>query len=190
MIWSDTTFRRHGAAIFAPYEPEQIRTFDGVKVKSYGQSSAGYDIRASSSWRIVRPDLSPFHVVDLRDPASVEAAFIAVEGAYIDIPPHGIVYAKSLEYITMPRSVAGLAIGKSTDARSGGNVYITPLEPGWHGHLVIEIVNNLPCYRRFYAGEGIAQIQMQCLDDEPRTAYNDRPSAYQGQTEVLLGRLV
>jgi dCTP deaminase len=189
MIWSDVTFFERGPSLFSPYEPKQLRTWNGKKVKSFGQSTAGYDIRSSSSWRIVRPDLSPFHVVDLQDPQSVEAAFIAVDAEYIDIAPHSIVYAQSLEYITMPRDASGLAIGKSTDARSGGNVYITLLEPGWEGYLVIEIVNNLPCYRRFYAGEGIAQIQMQYLDNAPAVAYSDRPSAYQGQRDVMLGRL-
>jgi dCTP deaminase len=188
MIWSDTTLRNHGPRIFEPYSPDQIRRLeDGTPIKSRGQSSAGYDIATSNRWRLPNPLFEGR--VDLRQPWTLSEAFQRQDASVIVLPPHGICFAESAEYITMPVDVLGLAIGKSTDARRGINVYITPLEPGWCGHLVIEIVNHSPFQQVLRAGEGIAQILFMELDAAPAVDYGSRESAYQGQTGVRGARL-
>lgn len=186
MIWTDKTFRRYGPGIFTPYLPEQVRQHAGLPCKSYGQSSCGYDIRCSGKWSL---PVRESRIVDLRDLESVRSAWQDVECGFIAMPPHGIALAESLEHIAMPRNAMALAIGKSSDARRGVAVYITPLEPAWAGHLVIEIVNHSPHTQILRAGEGIAQLVFFWLDGTVQIAYDERESAYQGQSGVTLARL-
>lgn len=191
MIWSDVTFHQFGPAVFTPYLPNQVRALeDGTPIKSRGQSSAGYDITTSNRWRVPNELLPAEHVIDLRFPASVERAFVRVDTTALVLPPHGVCFVESLEHITMPADVLALAVGKSTDARRGINVYVTPLEPAWRGHLVIEIVNTAPFHQVLRAGEGIAQLVFMVTDWTPETTYDERPSAYQDQSGVASARLV
>ncbi len=191
MIWSDTTFHTRGASVFAPYHPTQIRRFpDGSPCKSHGQSSAGYDIACSDRWRLPALHLAGTHVIDLTDPQSVEQAFLRTNGEAIVLDPHGVCFVESAEYITMPPDALALAIGKSTDARRGIQVYITPLEPGWEGYLVIEIFNASPFRQVLRANEGIAQLLFYDIDTPPAVTYAQRPNVYQGQHGVASARLV
>lgn len=189
MIWSDSRFHREGPAIFSPYSPEQIRQIEGQAVKSFGQSSAGYDVRAGTKWRIPSR-LRSSHVVDLREPQSVEAAMECHEGSKLIMPPGSVALCEIMEHITMPLTAMAVAWGKSTDQRRFVNVTVSPLEPGWRGMLVIEIRNDSPFHQVIWAGEGIAQLVFLDLDHAPIVGYGDRPSLYQDQSGVMGARLV
>jgi dCTP deaminase len=163
-----------------PFVDHQIR--DGVI--SYGLSSYGYDIRVADDFKvftnvytaIVDPkDFDPLSFVDLKEKVCT-------------IPPNSFALARSVEYFRMPQNVMGIVIGKSTYARVGIIVNITPLEAGWEGILTIEISNTTPLPARIYANEGIAQILF--FEAEPcRVSYADRKGKYQAQQGITLPRL-
>ncbi len=152
---------------------------------SYGLSSYGYDIRVSDEFKI----FTNIHttVVDPKkfDPKS----FVDFKGDFCTIPPNSFALARSVEYFRIPRNVLGLCIGKSTYARCGIVVNITPLEAEWEGHLTIEISNTTPLPARIYANEGIAQLIFFEADEVCEVSYADRKGKYQAQRGVTLPRI-
>ena len=154
-------------------------------VISYGLSSMGYDIRVTDEYKV----FTNVHqaVVDPKnfDPNS----FVDLKGAACVIPPNSFALARSVEYFRMPRSVLGFCLGKSSYARCGIVVNITPLEPGWEGHLTIEISNTTPLPARIYSFEGIAQVLFFEAGSIPETTYADRKGKYQGQQGITLPRV-
>lgn len=152
---------------------------------SYGLSSYGYDIRVSDEFKI----FTNIHttVVDPKkfDPKS----FVDFKGDFCTIPPNSFALARSVEYFRIPRKVLGLCIGKSTYARCGIVVNITPLEAEWEGHLTIEISNTTPLPARIYANEGIAQLIFFEADEVCEVSYADRKGKYQAQRGVTLPRI-
>jgi dCTP deaminase len=153
-------------------------------VISYGLSSYGYDIRLADEFKIFTNVFNA--LVDPKD--FDEKSFIDYRGDYVIIPPNSFVLGRSVEYIRMPSDVLGICIGKSTYARCGIIVNITPLEPGWQGYLVIEISNSTPLPVKVYANEGIAQIIF--IQGEPcEVTYASRKGKYQNQTEILTARV-
>lgn len=152
---------------------------------SYGLSSYGYDIRVSDEFKIFTNINTT--VVDPKnfDPKS----FVDFKGDFCTIPPNSFALARSVEYFRIPRKVLGLCIGKSTYARCGIVVNITPLEAEWEGHLTIEISNTTPLPARIYANEGIAQLIFFESDEVCEVSYADRKGKYQAQRGVTLPRI-
>ena len=164
-----------------PFEERLKR--DGVI--SYGLSSMGYDIRVTDEFKVFT-NLKQA-VVDPKafDPNS----FIDFKGPVCTIPPNSFTLARSVEYFRMPRSVLGICLGKSSYARCGIVVNITPLEPGWEGHLTIEISNTTPLPARIYSFEGIAQVLFFESGSLPEVSYADRKGKYQGQRGITLPKV-
>ena len=164
-----------------PFEESLKR--DGVI--SYVLSSMGYDIRVTDEYKIFTNVKQA--VVDPKqfNPDS----FIDFKGATCVIPPNSFTLARSVEYFRMPRSVLGICLGKSSYARCGIVVNITPLEPGWEGHLTIEISNTTPLPARIYSFEGIAQVLFFESGSLPEVSYADRKGKYQGQRGITLPKV-
>jgi len=177
--WIEEMAARHG--MIEPFVPELIR--DGVV--SYGLSSYGYDIRIADEFKIFTEVWST--IVDPKnfDPKS----FVDFSGPYCIIPPNSFCLARSVEYFRIPRDVIGICLGKSTYARCGIVVNITPLEPEWEGHLTIEISNTTPLPAKIYSNEGIAQVIFIEATEITRCSYRDRGGKYQAQKGVVAPRI-
>jgi len=164
-----------------PFEPGQVR--EGVI--SYGVSSFGYDIRVAPEFKV----FTNVHNVVV-DPKKFDArSFVDVAEDTCLIPPNSFALARTTEYFRIPRDTLVLCVGKSTYARCGIIVNVTPLEPTWEGYLTLEISNTTPLPAKIYANEGIAQLIFFQSDEEPETAYADRKGKYQHQKGVTLPRL-
>ena len=190
-IKSDRWIRRmaqeHG--MLEPFEPGQVRFadnggVDGNRIVSYGTSSYGYDVRCSREFKVFTNINST--IVDPKhfDPKS----FVDVVADECIIPPNSFALARTVEYFRIPRDTLVVCLGKSTYARCGIIVNVTPLEPEWEGHVTLEFSNTTPLPARIYANEGVAQMLFfqADADDICETSYKDRGGKYQGQTGVTL----
>ncbi len=164
-----------------PFEPDQVR--EGVI--SYGVSSFGYDIRVAPEFKV----FTNVHNVVVDPKEFDDRSFVDVTTDTCLIPPNSFALARTTEYFRIPRDTLVLCVGKSTYARCGIIVNVTPLEPTWEGYLTLEISNTTPLPAKIYANEGIAQLLFFQSDQEPETAYADRKGKYQKQTGVTLPRL-
>lgn len=164
-----------------PFEEGQVR--DGVI--SYGVSSYGYDIRVADEFKIFTNVYSA--VVDPKhfDPRSM----VDFKGEVCTIPPNSFALARTVEYFRIPRKVLTICVGKSTYARCGIIVNVTPFEPEWEGFVTLEISNTTPLPARIYANEGIAQVLFFEADEECRQSYADKKGKYQEQRAIVLPRL-
>ena len=154
-------------------------------VISYGLSSYGYDARVAPEFRI-------FTDIDnaLVDPKHFdERSFVERTGQTCIIPPNSFALARTVEYFRIPRDILVICLGKSTYARCGMIVNVTPLEPEWEGHVTLEISNTTPLPARVYANEGICQFLFLRGEEEPEVSYADRKGKYMGQRGVTLPRL-
>jgi dCTP deaminase len=151
-------------------------------VISYGVTSYGYDVRVGRRFKVFTN--ARCAVVDPKhfDPAS----FVDIEGDFCLIPPNSFALAETVEYLEIPRDVLGVCVGKSTYARCGIIVNVTPLEPEWRGKITIEISNTTPLPAKIYAGEGIAQILFLKAEGVCRTSYADKKGKYQDQPGLTL----
>jgi dCTP deaminase len=156
-------------------------------VISYGLSSYGYDFRVAGEFRLY--NASPGAVLDPKDASRAPFQEIRTE-TFVEIPPHGIAVARSVERFRIPRSVVTVTFGKSTYARMGLVVNITPFEPEWEGHVTLEISNTAPLPARVYANEGIAQVLFLESDEVCATSYADRQGKYQGQKTITAPKVV
>ena len=164
-----------------PFEPVQVRNGN----ISYGLSSYGYDIRVSSEFKV----FTNVHN-SIVDPKNFDdRSFVDIEGSECIIPPNSFALARTEEYFRIPRDVLVICVGKSTYARCGLIVNVTPLEPTWEGYLTLEISNTTPLPAKVYGGEGIAQLLFFEGDEEPETAYADRQGKYMEQTGVTLPKM-
>ena len=169
-------------AMIEPFEDKLVR---GGKV-SYGLSSYGYDLRVADEFKIFTNVHSA--VVDPKN--FDENSFVDVSGkGYILIPPNSFALTRSLEYLRIPKNVLGLCIGKSTYARCGIIVNVTPLNPEWEGSLIIEISNTTPLPAKIYAGEGIAQILFFESDEYPEKTYKEISGVYSHQKSIVLPKV-
>jgi dCTP deaminase len=164
-----------------PFVPEQVK--DGVV--SWGLSAMGYDIRVTDEFKIFTDVNSSIVDPKAFDPKS----FIDFKGDVCIIPPNSFALATTLEYFKIPRKIIGLCIGKSTYARCGIVVNITPLEPEWEGHLTIEISNTTPLPAKIYANEGIAQLLFLESDEVCEVSYADKKGKYQKQKNITLPKV-
>ena len=169
-------------AMIEPFVDRQVRT----GTISYGLSSFGYDIRVADEFRIFTPATGQLTVVDPK--AIDESAMVPYKGEVCIIPPNSFALARTVEYFRIPRNILTICLGKSTYARCGIIVNVTPFEPEWEGHVTIEISNTTPLPARIYANEGIAQVLF-FEGDEPEISYADRQGKYQAQTGITLPRL-
>jgi len=177
--WIRQMALEHG--MIEPFAENQVR--DGVI--SYGVSSYGYDMRVADEFKIFTNVYSA-----VVDPKSFSPqSFVDFKGAVCIIPPNSFVLARSMEYFRIPRNVLTICVGKSTYARCGLIVNITPFEPAWEGYVTLEISNTTPLPAKIYANEGIAQVLFFEADEECEISYADKKGKYQGQTGVTPPRL-
>jgi len=167
--------------MIAPFADNQVRDH----VISYGVSSYGYDLRVAEEFKIFTNVFSA--VVDPKqfDPKSM----VDFKGDVCVIPPNSFALARSIEYFRIPRRVLTVCLGKSTYARCGIIVNVTPFEPEWEGFVTLEISNTTPLPARIYANEGIAQVLFFEADEECEISYADKKGKYQKQEGILLPRL-
>jgi len=183
-IKSDSWIRKMAQEenMISPFEPKQVKTLSGNKVISYGTSSYGYDVRCSNMFKIFTNINSA-----IVDPKNFDkSSFVDFEGDTCIIPPNSFALASTVEYFKIPRSVLTVCLGKSTYARCGIIVNVTPLEPEWEGHVTLEFSNTTPLPAKIYANEGIAQMLFFESDVICETSYKDRNGKYQNQTGVTL----
>jgi dCTP deaminase len=149
---------------------------------SFGTSSYGYDYRLSDEYRL--PDFGTAKNLDPKKMGQVK--FHDFRGRTCLIPPNSFVLGRSLEYFRIPRDVIVICQGKSTYARSGVIVNVTPLEPEWEGYITLSLVNASPIPARIYSGEGIGQLVFIRAETECKTSYADRKGKYQAQQQIRL----
>ncbi len=180
MIQNDKWIIEQGEKMITPFTGKQVKELAGQKVISYGVSSFGYDIRVSNVFKVFKYSHASFI-----DPKEFDDdIFNEYIGDTCIIPPNSFALAKSHETLTIPDDVMCICLGKSTYARAGIIINVTPLEPGWTGEITIEISNttSLPCV--IHSLEGIAQILF-FKGDRPKTTYSDRDGKYQNQRGVV-----
>lgn len=169
------------AGMIEPFEPKQVKT--GI---SFGTSSYGYDFRIADEFKIfdpVKKGTGPFS--DVVDPKNFNAIhFREFKGEVCEIPPNGYVLARTIEYFRIPRNILTIAFGKSTYARCGIYIHVTPFEPEWEGYATIAISNATPLPARIYANEGIGQLIFLEADDVCAVSYADKKGKYQAQKEI------
>lgn len=186
-IKSDKWIRRmaQGHGMIEPFEAGQVRERDGQRIVSYGTSSYGYDIRCSDEFKIFTNINST-----IVDPKEFDAkSFVDFKGPVCLIPPNSFALARTVEYFRIPRNVLTICLGKSTYARCGIIVNVTPLEPEWEGHVTLEFSNTTPLPAKIYANEGVAQVIFIESDEVCDTSYKDRGGKYQGQLGVTLPKI-
>lgn len=165
-----------------PFEPNQVRKKDGRSLISYGLSSFGYDIRVSNHFRIFTNVYGA-----VVDPKAFDAkGLVEIESDVCLIPPNSFALALSVEKFRIPSNVLTICVGKSTYARCGIIVNVTPFEPGWQGQAVLEISNTTPLPAKVYANEGLAQVLFFESETPCETSYADRKGKYQDQDGMTL----
>ena len=167
--------------MIVPFADRQVRK---GKI-SYGLSSYGYDIRVADEFMIFTNVNSSIVDPKAFDPQSL----VKVKAPYILIPPNSFALARTVEYFKIPRSVLTVCLGKSTYARCGIIVNVTPFEPEWEGHATLEISNTTPLPAKIYANEGIAQILFLESDELCEISYKDKKGKYQAQRNITLPRM-
>jgi dCTP deaminase len=171
----------HEKDMINPFAESQVR--DGVI--SYGVSSYGYDLRVADEFKIFTNVNSS--VVDPKN--FDERSFVEFRGPVCIVPPNSFALARSVEYFKIPRSVLTICVGKSTYARCGIIVNVTPLEPEWEGFVTLEISNTTPLPARVYSNEGLCQIVFFESDEECEISYKDKKGKYQSQKGIVLPRI-
>jgi len=165
-----------------PFEPAQVRGHEDGRVVSYGTSSYGYDVRCAEEFKIFTNINSA-----VVDPKRFDTqSFVDIRSDVCIIPPNSFALARTVEYLRIPRRVLTVCLGKSTYARCGIIVNVTPLEPEWEGHVTLEISNTTPLPAKIYANEGIAQVVFLESDEDCEMSYQDRGGKYQRQRGVTL----
>ncbi len=185
-IKSDRWIRRMAEeqGMIEPFEPGQVRDGDAGRVISFGTSSYGYDIRCAADFKIFTNINSA--IVDPK--AFDDSSFVDLSSDVCIIPPNSFALARTVEYFRIPRNVLTVCLGKSTYARCGIIVNVTPLEPEWEGHVTLEFSNTTPLPAKIYANEGVAQVLFFESDEVCEISYRDRAGKYQGQRGVTLPR--
>jgi dCTP deaminase len=182
-IKSDKWIRRMAIQhrMIEPFSEDQVR--DGVI--SYGVSSYGYDIRVADEFKIFTNINST-----IVDPKRFDQqSFVDFKGDVCIIPPNSFVLARTVEYFRIPRNILTICVGKSTYARCGIIVNVTPFEPEWEGTATLEISNTTPLPAKIYANEGIAQVVFFEADEICETSYADKKGKYQAQREITLPKI-
>ena len=186
-IKSDKWIRRMAAEhkMIEPFEPGQVKERSGRRVVSYGTSSYGYDIRCSTEFKIFTNINST-----IVDPKHFdEKSFVDFRGPVCIIPPNSFALARTIEYFRIPRNVLTVCLGKSTYARCGIIVNVTPFEPEWEGTVTLQISNTTPLPAKIYANEGIAQLIFLKGERTCAVSYADKSGKYQDQLGLTLPKV-
>lgn len=163
-----------------PFTDRQVREEGGQKLVSFGLSSYGYDLRVAEEFKVFTNVYNT-----IVDPKNFQSdSFVDINGSTCIIPPNSFALAKSVEYFRIPRNILTLCIGKSTYARCGIIVNVTPFEPEWEGYVTLEISNTTPLPAKIYAGEGLAQVLFFLADESCEVSYADRKGKYMRQMEI------
>ena len=183
MLKSDRWIRRmateHG--MINPFSEKQVRE----SVISYGLSSYGYDLRVADEFKI----FTNVNCTVVDPKCFDERSFVTVRSDVCIVPPNSFALARSVEYFKIPRDVLTICVGKSTYARCGIIVNVTPFEPEWEGFVTLEISNTTPLPAKIYANEGLCQIIFFQSDEVCETSYADRKGKYQAQKGIVLPKL-
>ncbi len=178
-VWIEEMAQKHG--MIKPFEPGQVSR----QTISYGTSSYGYDLRVADEYKIFtnvnNSIVDPKHV----DPKS----FVDFKGAVCIIPPNSFALARSVEYFRIPRDIITLCVGKSTYARCGIIVNVTPFEPEWEGYVTLEISNTTPLPAKIYSFEGICQVLFFEGSGPCRSSYKDKNGKYQKQAGITPAKI-
>lgn len=167
--------------IISPFDENQVRK----GIVSFGLSSYGYDIRIDDEFKV--PDIEDSSIID---PKNFDiSSFNNIKAENCTIPPHSYILGKSVEYFKLPRNILTLCFGKSTYARCGIVVNITPLEPEWEGYITMAICNTSGRPVKIYSHEGIAQIIFLESDDPCLTSYADKKGKYQAQKKLTVSKV-
>ena len=177
--WIRRMAREH--KMIEPFVDTQVR----AGVISYGLSSYGYDIRVADEFKV----FTNVHSTTVDPKGFDPRSMVDVRGEVCIIPPNSFALARSVEYIRVPRDVLVICLGKSTYARCGIIVNVTPLEPEWEGHITIEISNTTPLPAKIYANEGIAQLIFLQADEPCQVSYADKKGKYQRQRGIVLPKV-
>ncbi len=166
-------------AMIEPFSEEQVR-----KGISYGVSSYGYDISLSNQFKVFQPN----NIEELDPKNCPEDCFASVEADSVLIPPNSFILAQSREYFRIPRDTITICLGKSTYARVGVIVNVTPFEPEWEGYATISLSNTSPVPARVYAHEGIAQLLFLEASELCQVSYGDKAGKYQAQKHITISK--
>jgi len=186
-IKSDKWIRRMAQEyrMIEPFEPGQVKEVDGRRVVSYGTSSYGYDVRCADKFKLFTNVYSA-----IVDPKKFDdKSFVDMKDDHVIIPPNSFALARTVEYFRIPRNVMTICLGKSTYARCGIIVNVTPFEPEWEGYVTLEFSNTTPMPAKIYANEGVAPVLFFEADEVCEVSYKDRGGKYQGQQGVTPPKL-
>jgi len=172
--WIEKMAREHG--MIDPFVKENV----SKSVISFGLSSYGYDLRVANEYKIFTNVNNS--IVDPKDFDS--DSFIDFQGEICIVPPNSFALARSVEYFRIPRNILTICLGKSTYARCGIIVNVTPFEPEWEGHVTLEISNTTPLPAKIYSNEGLCQVIFFESDDPCEISYKDKQGKYQGQQGI------
>ena len=178
--WIKRMALEHG--MIEPFEPAQVRAHGDARVVSYGVSSYGYDVRCADEFKI----FTNINTTIVDPKRFDEKSFVDFRGDCCIIPPNSFALARTVEYFRIPENVLVLCVGKSTYARCGVIVNVTPLEPGWESQVTLEFSNTTPLPAKIYANEGVAQMIFLESDERCEVSYKDRAGKYMGQRGVTL----
>ncbi len=168
-----------------PFEGDLIKHIDNRRAVSYGLSSYGYDLRVAEEFKVFTNVYN-----SLVDPKNFqEDAFVNINGKYCIIPPNSFALARSVEYFRIPRNILTVCIGKSTYARCGIIVNVTPFEPEWEGYVTLEISNTTPLPAKIYANEGLAQVLFFEAKEICDISYADRKGKYMHQKGIVMPKI-
>ena len=184
-IKSDRWIREMAAkGMIEPFEAGQVRSIGEQRVISFGTSSYGYDVRCAPEFKV----FTNIYSATVDPKAFDERSFVDVQSDSCIIPPNAFALARTVEHFRIPRDVLALCVGKSTYARCGIIVNVTPLEPEWEGHVTLEFSNTTNLPAKIYANEGVAQLLFLQSDEPCAVSYRDRGGKYQRQQGVVLPR--
>lgn len=187
-VLSDSAIRElaihHG--MIEPFVERQVRQAEGAgRVISYGLSSYGYDLRVSNEFKVFT---NVFNTVV--DPKNFDdRSFVDLQAEVCIVPPNSFALARSVEYFRIPRDILTICVGKSTYARCGIIVNVTPFEPDWEGHVTLEISNTTPLPAKIYANEGLAQVVFFRAESVCEISYADRQGKYMRQRGITVPRM-
>ena len=182
--WIQEMSEKNG--MIKPFSKNQVRLDDdGNKLISYGVSSYGYDVRCSNEFKV----FTNIHSAVVDPKSFDEKSFVDINSDVCVIPPNSFALARTIEYFRIPRNVLTVCLGKSTYARCGIIVNVTPLEPEWEGHVTLEFSNTTPLPAKIYANEGGCQFLFYKGEAPPEISYKDRKGKYMKQTGVTLPKL-
>jgi dCTP deaminase len=177
--WIKEMSEMHG--MIEPFDSSQVA--DGMI--SYGLSSYGYDLRLADEFKIFTPPRDA-----ILNPKSIPPEYYRDHrGSFCDIPPNSYVLGRTVEYLRIPRDVLTLCVGKSTYARTGVLVNVTPFEPEWEGFVTVSIANTTPVPVRVFANEGLCQVLFFQSDEPCRVSYKDRKGKYQAQKKIEFSKI-